>query len=132
MVTTTFTVSAGVLAKAGAGVNSTITDGSLRVGSDGAVDVWITEAESTINVNSMFNFITGYSGYNDATRKILQEVASDLAAIKAIQYDMSGYTSRVEAENMINVLRDSALRGLALLRNKTKQKFLTNPSSGSV
>ncbi len=29
---------------------------------------------------------------------------------------MSGYTSRTEAENMINVLRDGILRSIGLLR----------------
>jgi hypothetical protein len=37
---------------------------------------------------------------------------------------MSGFTSRVEAEDMINILRDGALRGLSILRDKKAQQFL--------
>ena len=48
-----------------------------------------------------------------------------MAAIYVIQYDMSGYTSRVEAEDMVNILRDAALRGLALLRDKKVEDFMT-------
>ena len=37
---------------------------------------------------------------------------------------MSAFTSRVEAEDMINVLRDAALRGLSLLRDKKQKVFI--------
>ena len=37
---------------------------------------------------------------------------------------MSGYTSRTEAEDMINVLRDAALRGMSLLRDKKTKEIL--------
>jgi hypothetical protein len=37
---------------------------------------------------------------------------------------MSGYTSRIEAEDLINVLRDAALRGLALLKDKKITDFI--------
>jgi len=51
-------------------------------------------------------------------------VASNLAAIMVIQYDFSGFTSRIEAEDMINVLRDAALRGMSILRDKKQQDFI--------
>jgi hypothetical protein len=37
---------------------------------------------------------------------------------------MSGYNSRVEAEDLINVLRDAALRNLALLKDKKHTDFI--------
>ena len=124
MVTTTMCISGAVLAKAGTNVNSTITNGTLSIGSDYSVDVWITEAESQINAFTRVNYTDTYSGLNDDKKKILQDVASNLAAIYAIQYDMSGYTSRIEAEDMISVLRDAAIRGLQLLRDKKVQDFI--------
>lgn len=54
----------------------------------------------------------------------LTGIGSDLCAINAIQYDMSGYTSRTEAETMINGLRDSALRGLSILKDKKNRDWL--------
>jgi hypothetical protein len=51
-------------------------------------------------------------------------VTSDIAAIYAIEYDLSGFTTRTEAEDMINILRDAALRGLSILRDKKTQTFL--------
>ena len=56
---------------------------------------------------------------------IATQVVEDIAAIYGITYDMSGFTSRIEAEDMINVLRDSALRGLSLLRDQKVVTFIT-------
>ena len=120
MVTTTFCLSGAALLKAGANV----ADPMPSTGTDFGVDIWITEAESLINTICRYNFTDDYSGLNDDVKKILHGIASDLAAINAITYDRSGYTSRVEAEDMINVLRDSALRGLAILRDKKAQDFI--------
>ena len=132
MVTTTFCTSGQVLIKAGKGVDSSISGGTLIKNGDHAVDIWIAAAEQTINGMCRYNFLTNYSSLVSGGKLILQDVASDLAAINAICYDMSGYTSRVEAEDMINVRRDSALRGLAILRDKKNQAFVVDPTKGTV
>ena len=67
---------------------------------------------------------SAFSALPATTRMILREVASNIAAIYAITYDMSGFTSRLEAEDMINVLRDAALRGLSILRDQNVKNFL--------
>lgn len=85
---------------------------------------YVAQAESTINVACRYNFSDNYNELNNDTKKILSQVASDLAAIYVIQYDMSGYTSRIEAEDMINILRDAALRGISILRDKKQQEFI--------
>ena len=89
-------------------------------------------AESTVNVTCNYNFSTAYPTLNAATKGILSDIVSSLVAMEAISYDMSGYTTRVEAEDMINVLRDGAMRGLSLIRSKEKQKFITDPTTGTV
>ena len=81
-------------------------------------------AESTVNVMARFNFSDAYGALNADVKGILSDIVSSLVAIEAISYDMSGYTSRVEAEDMINVLRDGALRGLSILRDKKQQDFI--------
>jgi hypothetical protein len=75
-------------------------------------------------VNTRYNWSDVYSTLNVDVKGILKEVASNLAAIYVIQFNMAGYTSRVEAEDMINILRDAALRGLALLRDKKSEEFM--------
>lgn len=87
---------------------------------------YVTQAESLINTVCRFNFSDAYAALNADVKEILKEVASDIAAIYVIQYDMSGFTSRIEAEDMINVLRDAALRGLSLLRDKKQQDFIND------
>ena len=85
---------------------------------------YIAQAESLINVATRFNWSDAYSGLNTDVKMILKEVASNIAAIYVISYDMSGYTSRIEAEDMINVLRDAALRGIGVLKDKKQEDFM--------
>ena len=88
------------------------------------INDFVGQAESEINSMVRFNFSDAYSSLNNDTRMILKSVASNLAAIMVVQFDMSSYTTRTEAENMINVLRDAALRGLSILRDKKVQDFI--------
>ena len=124
MVTTTFCISGAAITLAGDGVNSNLTAGTVLVGSDFVVDTWIVQAESTINAVTRYNWTDAYGSLNNDGKKILESTAAELAAIKCITYDMSGYTSRVEAEDMINVYRDSAIRTMSLLKDKKKEDFI--------
>ena len=83
-------------------------------------------AESTINVICRYNFSDNYATLNADVKGILNDIASSLVAIEAIAYDMSGYTSLIEAEDMITVLRDGVLRGISILRDKKPQDFIQN------
>ena len=112
-----FATTAEVERKAGANASATSK-------AEAYVNDYMTQVESLINDNCRFNFSDNYATLNIDTKNILKEVASNLAAIYVIQYDLSGYTSRTEAEDMINVLRDGALRGLSILRDKKVQDFI--------
>ena len=127
MVKGTFCTSGMALMKAGKGVCENFYSGmTLLKGSPGndIIDQYIVQAEGLINSVCRYNFTANYSLLSGAVREILQEVASNLAGIYLIEYDMSGYTSRVEAEDNINILRDATLRGLSLLRDKKVQDFI--------
>lgn len=87
------------------------------------VDDYTTQVESLINNVTRINYSDTYAALNVDVKQTLKEVASNLAAIYVIQYDMSGYTTLIEAEDMITVLRDAAIRGLSLLKDK---KVTTN------
>jgi len=106
-----------VIRKAGAGAAAT---GISEV----YTNDFISQAESLINVMCRENYSDKYATLNSDVKGVLTEVASDLAAIYSIQYNMAGYTSRVEAEDMINILRDAALRGISILRDKKQQDFI--------
>ena len=89
--------------------------------------MYCLQAESIINVICRKVFastVAAFAALPASTRYILSAATSDLAAIFAIEYSMAGFTSRVEAEDMINILRDDFLRNVAILRDKKNQDFL--------
>ena len=112
-----FATTAEVERKAGANASATSKASAY-------VEDYLTQVESQINAVTRFNWSDAYAGLNTDTKGLLKEVASNLAAIYVIQYDFSGFTSRIEAEDMINVLRDAALKGLSLLRDKKIKVFM--------
>jgi hypothetical protein len=112
-----FATTAEVQRKAGANASTTSNV-------EAYINDFMTQAESLINSVCRFNYSDNYAALDADVKGLLKEVASNLAAIYVIQYDMSGFTSRIEAEDMINVLRDAALRGMSLLRDKKVQTFM--------
>ena len=90
------------------------------------INDFMTQAESEINVACRFNFSDEYSVLNADVKGILKEAASNLAAIYVICFDMSGFSTRTEAENMVNILRDGYLRCISILRDKKPQEFMKN------
>jgi len=118
----TMALSGACLIKAGANVSSEFTGADAETN----WNTLIAQAESIVNVNVRYNFTDVYAALNDDVRFILQQIVSDISAIYAINYDMSGYTTRAEAETMINVLRDRAIYGLSMLRDKKQETFTKN------
>ena len=84
----------------------------------------INQAESFINTHIRIDYTATYSGLTDAKKKIIEDVCSSLAALGAINYDMSGYTSRAEALTMLNVNWDIKEKGLRLLKEKQHTDFI--------
>ena len=110
------TTEAEIEQKSGAGVNAAF-DTTMMTASN-------LRAESMVNTMSRFNFSDTYAALNVDVKGLLSDICSSFVAIEAITYDMSGYTSRLEAEDMINVLRDGMLRNLSILRDKKIQDFI--------
>ena len=102
--------------KAGANVSPDFTDAMYTAAG--------LQGESMINVFCRYNFSDVYATLNDDVKYIISDVVSSFCAIQAITYDMSGYSSRTAAENMINIYRDSMLRGMSILRDKKHQDFI--------
>jgi len=109
-----------VVGKAGANVASALSIGAKFE----LLNNYVLQAESYINAVTRYDWVDNYSSLTTNVKYILNQAVSDLAAIYAISYDMSGYTDRVEAETMINVLRDSFLRQQGLLRNQEVKRFM--------
>ena len=88
------------------------------------INDFIAQAESKINVDTTKNWSDAYSGLNADVKGILKLAASNLAAMYVIQYDMSGFSSRYEAETMLDVLNAGFLRALSILRDIKQQDFM--------
>ena len=116
----TFCLSGAVLTKAGTNVSANFKAGNAETN----IVPLINQAEAYINVLSHYNWIDNYSSKNADVKLILEEAASNLAAIYAIQYDMSGYTSRIEAEDMINILYRRFKDCINILKEQANQVYM--------
>lgn len=121
------TLSGLVIIKAGKGISSDLTGtGAQGMSADTIIVKFINEAESTINAITRYNYTDTYAALDADVKEILAGIASNLAAIHCISYDMSGYTTRIEAEDIINILRDGALRGLSIIRDQKVVTFIND------
>jgi len=111
-----FATSDEILVKAGENYDTSITEARINA--------LCLQVESLINCVSRYNWSDNYAAANADVKGLLSEAESNLVAIYIISFNMAGYTSRIEAEDMINILRDGALRALSLLRDKKVQDFM--------
>ncbi len=113
--------SEAIVAKAGANANTDAT-GSLAL-----LTQYSTEAEAEVMNVSRYDWVTNYGSLTTNVKEILAETCSNLGGMNLISYDMSGFTSRYEAETMLDVLRDGVMRGLSMLRVEDNRKFIGKP-----
>ena len=113
-----FTKNADIQARCGTGANATAK-------AIAATDVYVLNIESYINCITRFNWSDAFTaGLNVDVQGILTEVGACLCAIYVIQWDMSGFSTRFEAEDMINVLYQRAMDGLNLLKEQSVKTFM--------
>lgn len=106
----TLCTSGAAIAKAGVNANSTI------IASNATLAEWSDEAEGSINLISHKDWIANYAGIGANFKPILADCASDIIAKRIIAYDMSGYTSRAEAQTMLDVIEDNLVKNIAALK----------------
>lgn len=110
---------ADVLKKAGLNAN-------LSGASEIYTNVYIKEAEGFICASARYDFVTNYSGCSVIGREFLRDVASSLSALKVINYDMGGYTSRTESQTMLDINYSAVVEGINLLRDDKYRDFIIN------
>jgi hypothetical protein len=103
--------------RAGANVNSTAT-------AEAYLTAFALSAESYVNSRSNYNWTDSYSTLNADVKYILTDAVASIAAIYAINYDMSGFTSRQEALVMINILWARVEECLKLLEKEANRDFV--------
>jgi len=90
------------------------------------INFWCLHAEGVIHTICRKVFATAAAGYTAMPaggKGILADAESCLVAIYGIEYNMAGY-NRLNAEDMINILRDNFLRDMAILRDQKAQAFV--------
>ena len=93
----TLCVNADVEKYSGANANTT-------ADAEAYTNVYIKEAEGVIVSLSRFDYVTNYASLTAIAKEFLRDACAAYAAMGVITYDMSGYTSRIEAEDMLNIL----------------------------
>ena len=82
------------------------------------------QAESYLSNLMRFNVVDNYSTLNEDVRRMLSEWAARYAAVSLIAFNMSGYTTREEAEDMmsIHLLRMEKIE--FILRDQKTETFI--------
>ncbi len=93
----TLAINADIEKEAGANASATSSAESYT-------NVYIKKAEGKICLDTRYDWVTNYSSVSTIGKEVLREGVSCLAAAMVINYDMSGFTSRKEALQMINIL----------------------------
>ena len=104
--------------KTGANVDTNFTV-SMKINS-------LLQAEGWLNSETRYNWSDAFvKPLNADVKSLITGVTSSLVAIDAINYNMSGYTSRAEAQTMLDVLWDIARRGVRTLKEVKVRDFVT-------
>ena len=114
----TLCTSGAAIIKGGANVNSTIKASGSTLAS------WSDESEAIIANTARSDVVTNYASLTANGKQILGNLASSLVAQKMIHYDMSGFTSRAEAQTMLDILENDIRRGLKLIEDDKQKTYL--------
>lgn len=84
----------------------------------------INQAEAYINTKTRINWNDIYTTLSGAVALILEDAASSHAAMGVINYDMSGFTSRSEAQTMLDVNYTRVTDAIAELKEKYASDYI--------
>lgn len=113
-----YTTNAQIANQAGANVNAT----AITVAE---TDKFVLLAEAYVNAKTRTNWsdlVT--AGLNADVQGILTLASAALCAINAINYDMSVFATRSEAETMMDVLRDRHVQAMKALEDMKVRTFI--------
>ena len=112
-----FATTAEVQRKAGANASATSK-------AEAYTNQYILDAEHFIVALCRYDFIANFATLNTNTKHLLCDAASNMAAIYVISYDMSGFTTRTEAENMVNILWARWNQAIKLLQDQKTVTYM--------
>ncbi|MAH51811.1 hypothetical protein CMI37_38700 [Candidatus Pacearchaeota archaeon] len=118
----TLSQSGACLLKAGSGANIKFRDGNAETN----WSVLINQAEAFISLVSREDWVTKYSTLDPIIKLVLEDAVSSLAAAYAVMNDVTGYSERQEAEDVVSVNLFKADQIMNLLREQKHTTFVKN------
>ena len=88
-------------------------------------NILAAQAESYLSNLMGYNVVDNYASLNEDFKRMLSEWAARYSAITLISYNMAGFTTRQEAEDMIDVHAWRLLQVEELLKQQRVIDFLT-------
>lgn len=113
----TLCINADVEKKAGASASST-------ADAEAYTNVFIKQVEGYICTMAKYDFVTNYSSLSTIGKEFLRNLASSYTAVLVINYEMSGYTSRTEAQTMLDVNYSIVTEGMNLVSDENFVEFI--------
>lgn len=112
-----FATKAEIDLKVGENVNSTgYTEANINAS--------CLQSESFINSVCRYNFSDDFASLNADVKYLLSEASACWVAIDFIAYNMAGYTTRMEAEGLININWAKFWKCVELLKNQQVVTFM--------
>lgn len=108
-----------ILTKIGAGANATASGQDF-------VRNYARNALATLNCRTTHNWTDEASTLSEDTKYFLTEIISSMAAIDVVNYDVTGYESRLEAQQIIDNLREIVEKYTEELKDTNVQTTLIN------
>lgn len=123
----TFTLcsSHSIVAKAGEAANVEAQSSSALL------EQFSLEAEAEINLRARYDFVSNWGSISGVASGAIASACSDLAAIKLVGYDMSGYTTLGYAEDTINLLNNNATKILNEIKEDKERTFAIGGKTGA-
>lgn len=116
--TETLTDSGAVKLLVGTNASTTITNSPANM------TFFINQAEGELCSTTRIDWIDKWASLSTSFSGAVSSAVASRAAMPIISYDMSGYTSRAEAQTMLDLLRDNYERSLKVLSDsKTQEKL---------
>lgn len=106
----TLTTSYAIVLKCGVGIAST------TAASNAIIAKFCDQAEGVINTLTRKDWVADYSTITTNFKPILDDAASDYAAMKLIAYDLDAYSKVLMAQTMIDLMRDNFERSISALK----------------
>ena len=91
------------------------------------INLWCLQAEGLIHSTARKVFATAIAGFTAMPaggKGLLAQAEACYVAIQGISYNMAGYTSRIEAEDMINILYARLENCLKLIADQKVVTFI--------